>query len=120
MLYTRNEIKAPPELGKRTCSGPTNVLDDIANVVNSFPVGLTSAGVFWLSFFSLPINNPRIGIVEYPLSAFLLPISLAPLILVTLRSRTRGAFLAGGLVGALAVIVFYVFVAIISSALNEI
>jgi len=101
-------------------SGATNVLDDILNAVNSFAVGLASAGVFWLSFFSLPFNNPKIGLFEYPLSAFLIPLSLGPLILVTLRSDNRGAFFTGGLVGAIAVITIYFILAMLTSiALNN-
>jgi hypothetical protein len=85
-------------------------------LVSYFSGGLISGGVFWLAILSLPFLDPRFSWFDYRLSALLLPLSLCPLVLVFWKSRNKKPFLAGGLIGAMATIVLYVFAATLHSA----
>ncbi len=96
-------------------------------LLSSFVTGLLLSGAFWTALLSWPTLNPRFGNWSEFAIAAILVISLGLTLLFVYATgkfasrpwtkHTRSLFFAGGFLGAAAVIVFYVFVAVILSIL---
>ncbi len=83
-------------------------------LVASFLGGVISASLLWLvALLSVPVLTPGTG-VEYPLSPFVLLVSLCLVFLVFWKSHSTGfraSFVAGALLGTMAPAALYFFVA---------